>query len=193
MRGLGHGTASGAPPVRQPIRNKDVIPNAQLHLAAASEQQRRQTEKVKAQTYPLPKNSAYSGPRSTQPPKAIQKTDLQRKEDKKYLRCSLTWFCRLSAKNSLPVFIFISTTTWNEKRERKKKKKLFELETCERTGFNFIRPPGTPFNSMQYSAMVRYDRKHCLTNICEYCAVLRVCNLNRAIALRFNIELKKTL
>jgi len=69
--------------VRQPIRNEDVIPNAQLRLAAASEQQRRQTEKVKAQTYPLANNSAYSGPRSTQPPKAIQKTDLQRKEDKK--------------------------------------------------------------------------------------------------------------
>lgn len=98
---------------------------------------------------------------------------------KKYQRCSLSWFCRLSAKNSLPVFIFVSTTTWNEKRERKNKKhSFFELETCERTGFSFIRPPGTPFNSMQYSAMVRYDGKHCLTNICEYffssCCVARM-------------------
>lgn len=87
---------------------------------------------------------------------------------------------------------------YNVKRKEKKNKKhnIFELETCERTGFNFIRPPGTPFNSMQYSAMVRYDGKHCLTNICEYLsrvAVLRVCNLNRAIALRFNIDLNKTL
>lgn len=45
--------------MRQPIRNEDVIPNAQLRLAAACEQQRRQTEKVKAQTYPLPKLSLF--------------------------------------------------------------------------------------------------------------------------------------
>lgn len=83
MRGLGHGTQSGAPPVRQPIRNEDVIPNAQLRLAAACEQQRRQTEKVKAQTYPLPKTQPILDRVQLNHQKLSKKTDLQRKEDKK--------------------------------------------------------------------------------------------------------------
>ncbi len=108
----------GAWPVRQPIRNEDAIPNAQLRLAPAYEQQRRQTEKVKAQTYPFPKTQPILDRVQLNHQKLSKETDLQGKEDEKYQRCSLSWFCRLSAKNSLPVFIFVSTNTWNEKRER---------------------------------------------------------------------------
>lgn len=37
---------------------------------------------------------------------------------RKNLRCSLTWFCRLSAKNSLPVRIFESATASKEKKKK---------------------------------------------------------------------------
>lgn len=198
MRGLGHGTQSGAPPVRQPIRNEDVIPNAQLRLAAACEQQRRQTEKVKAQTYPLPKTQPILDRVQLNHQKLSKKTDSQRKEDKKIsevlAELILPPVCQ---EFSSGVHFCKHYNVKRKERERKNKKhSFFELETCERTGFSFIRPPGTPFSSMQYSAMVRYDGKHCLTNICEYffrLAVLRVCNLKRAIALRFTVEMNKTL
>jgi len=89
---------------------------------------------------------------------------------KKNLRCSLTWFCRLCAKNSLPVFIFVSTTTWNEKREKKTKKHKFlnlrHVSVPASISSGLQESPSIPCNTVQWYVMMENTVLLTFVNIC---------------------------
>ncbi len=198
MRGLGHGTQSGAPPVRQPIRNEDVIPNAQLRLAAACEQQRRQTEKVKAQTYPLPKTQPILDRVQLNHQKLSKKTDLQRKEDKKIsevlAELILPPVCQ---EFSSGVHFCKHYNVKRKEREKKIKSTVFlnlrHVSVPASVSSGLQEPPSIPCNTVQWYVTMENTVLLTFVNIFFRVAVLRVCNLKRAIALRFTVEMNKTL
>lgn len=118
--------ARGGPTAPQPIREENAD-------SKSCEQQRRHADREsKGADVPSSKNSASSGPRSTQPLKTYPKVWLAEEGRLgKNLRCSLTWFCRLFAKNSLPVCIFWDHCSVKSQEKKRNERKTNNLKSSK--------------------------------------------------------------